>query len=183
MNKIIPVGIIGTALAIATFIAFTTQNDITPDRFGEIRRGDELVVTVPYTNNQTALEGPTNVNVMLTTPAVFSLVNYQVGSIYKSAGNHTEIGIIRLVNTTYTVKYEDHSGKKELSGNDTSGVSFDAKTGTDVTYDLSHKIVLFEGETVEFKYRFNTSAAQIGTYDIEAVVNDNPILYRVKVRT
>ena len=177
MKKTIAIGIIGASIAIVALL-LNTQNDTdtNPVHSVEVRKGDEFIIMVQYTNNE-ILDEPLEVNVTLTTPAVLSLVNYEVGNIY----NVTKSGVIRLINTTYTVQYEDLSGKKELSGNDISGISFNAKIGTDVTYVLSHEIILFEEETVEFKYRFNTNAAQSGTYDIRAVVNDNPILYRVKV--
>lgn len=175
-----PFILIGVAIvAIVSFLAFNAQNgaDVTPDRYVEIRRGNKLIITVPYTSKQTALEGSTDVSVTLTSPAAFSLLNYEFGNIINATG----FGIMRLYNTTYTVNYEDFSGKNQLNGTDISGVSFDAKVGTDVTYLFSHKVMLFEGETLELKYRFDTNAAQIGTYDIRAVVNDNLILYRVKV--
>lgn len=38
-------------------------------------------------------------------------------------------------------------------------------------------VAIFEDEKVDFQFTFNTSAAEEGQYNIQVVVNDNPILY------
>lgn len=105
----------GIIITIVSFLIFNAQNSIVPYESIEVTKGLGFAITIPYTNNHTSLEEPIDVKVILITPAVLSLINYEVVDAvgaFKTNNNNTESKIARLYNSTYTIKYEVFTARK-----------------------------------------------------------------------
>lgn len=172
---------IGVVVAVILAYNFSISNQETiPSHILAVNKTGDFTLRVPYSNNST--DEINTANVTLIVPSVLALYQYDISDPYTREGNLSNYVLGRPFNYTYIIKYQGISGAREIKGDNLTNTSFDPIIGTDVTYYISNKLTLMPNEYVDMAFRFDTSAAEIGSYDIKVTTDKKSFLVRIKVQ-
>lgn len=132
-----------------------------------VNRSDDLQIPITFKQLN---KNVTKNEITLRVPAILTLKEYF----------YTDTTENKVTNSTFLITYEDLTQTRTIQTDNLVGVSFDAKTGTIVQYDLKQDIALELNEALINVFIFNTKNLK-SKLSIELIVNNEKFLYEIIV--